>query len=147
MGAPVDAAPASQEPRSPAENAMHAGLRRLGYDGFRSGQQRAVETLLKERRLLLVAPTGGGKSLVYQLSACLLSGTTLVVSPLIALMNDQVMALTKRGIPATFLASTLPPDEVGRRMSSLSRGAYKLVYVAPERLAFSGFQNLLAEIS
>jgi ATP-dependent DNA helicase RecQ len=137
----------SSEARGPSEEAMNAALRRLGYDGFRSGQQRAVETLLKERRLLLVAPTGGGKSLVYQLSACLLSGTTVVVSPLIALMNDQVMALTKRGISATFLASTLPPDEVGRRMNSLSRGAYKLVYVAPERLAFSGFQNLLAEIN
>jgi ATP-dependent DNA helicase RecQ len=139
--------PASTASRDITEAALHAGLRRLGYDGFRSGQQRAVETLLERRRLLFVAPTGGGKSLVYQLPACLLAGTTVVVSPLIALMNDQVMALEKRGIPATFLASTLASDELGRRMGALSRGAYKLVYVAPERLAFSGFQALLAELS
>ncbi len=143
----VDAASTSVEPRGFSEDALNAGLRKLGYDGFRAGQRGAVETLLRERRLLFVAPTGGGKSLVYQLPACLLRGTTVVVSPLIALMNDQVMALERRGIPATFLASTLPSDELGRRMSALSRGAYKLVYVAPERLAFSGFQALLTEIS
>ena len=141
------AASTSQDPRGLSEDALNAGLRRLGYTGFRDGQRRAVETLLRERRLLFVAPTGGGKSLVYQLPACLLSGTTVVVSPLIALMNDQVMALERRGIPATFLASTLPADEVSRRMGALARGAYKLVYVAPERLAFSGFQALLSDIS
>jgi ATP-dependent DNA helicase RecQ len=134
--------------RSPLpEEALEAALRRLGYDGFRSGQRRAIETLLRERRLLFVAPTGGGKSLIYQLPACLLSGTTIVVSPLIALMNDQVMALERRGIPATFLASTLSPEELGRRIAGFARGAYKLVYVAPERLAFSGFQALLSEVS
>jgi ATP-dependent DNA helicase RecQ len=130
-----------------SEEMLNAGLRRLGYEGFRSGQQRAVETLLRERRLLFVAPTGGGKSLIYQLTACLLSGTTIVVSPLIALMNDQVMALERRGIPATFLASTLSSEELGRRIAGFARGAYKLVYVAPERLAFSGFQSLLSEVS
>lgn len=133
-------------PRVP-EDALNAGLRRLGYDGFRAGQQRAVETLIRERRLLFVAPTGGGKSLVYQLTALLLPGTTIVVSPLIALMNDQVMALERRGIPATFLASTLSPEELGRRIAGFARGAYKLVYVAPERLAFSGFQALLSEVA
>jgi ATP-dependent DNA helicase RecQ len=139
--------PASNAPPSLSEDALNGALRRLGYTGFKSGQRRAVETLLSERRLLFVAPTGGGKSLVYQLTACLLSGTTVVVSPLIALMNDQVMALERRGIPATFLASTLSPDEMGRRISNFARGAYKLVYVAPERLAFSGFQALLSEVS
>ena len=104
-----------------SEEALNAALARLGYDGFRSGQRRAVETLLRDRRLLFVAPTGGGKSLVYQLTACLLSGTTVVVSPLIALMADQVMALERRGIPATFLASTLPPDEMGRRIAGFAR--------------------------
>jgi ATP-dependent DNA helicase RecQ len=139
---------ASNAPARPlSEDALDGALRRLGYTGFKSGQRRAVETLLSERRLLFVAPTGGGKSLVYQLTACLLSGTTVVVSPLIALMNDQVMALERRGIPATFLASTLSPDEMGRRISAFARGAYKLVYVAPERLAFSGFQALLSEVS
>jgi ATP-dependent DNA helicase RecQ len=133
--------------RSASDDPLLVALRRLGYDGFRSGQRRAVETLLEHRRLLFVAPTGGGKSLVYQLPACLLTGTTLVVSPLIALMNDQVMALERRGIPATFLASTLPHEENSRRMSLLARGSYKLVYVAPERLAFSGFQALMSDLN
>jgi ATP-dependent DNA helicase RecQ len=160
---PSSAGPAAVEPRVGADGAalvedvngkprraedeLDIALRRLGYNGFRSGQRRAVETLLEKRRLLLVAPTGGGKSLVYQLPACLLTGTTLVVSPLIALMNDQVGALERRGIAATFLASTLPPDEVGRRMGLLARGAYKLVYVAPERLGFSGFQALMSDLN
>jgi ATP-dependent DNA helicase RecQ len=130
-----------------SEQALNAALTRLGYDGFRSGQRRAVETLLRDRRLLFVAPTRGGKSLVYQLTALLLGGTTVVVSPLIALMNDQVTALERRGIPATFLASTLSPEEMGRRIAGFARGAYKLVYVAPERLAFSGFQALLSEVN
>ena len=145
---PESQAPAvSRETPRVSEEALNAGLRRLGYDGFRDGQRRAVETLISERRLLFVAPTGGGKSLVYQLTACLLSGTTIVVSPLIALMNDQVTALERRGIPATFLASTLSSEELGRRIGGFARGAYKLVYVAPERLAFSGFQALLSEVS
>ncbi len=141
------AAPAAAPTPIASEEALLGALRRLGYDGFRSGQRRAIETLLEQRRLLFVAPTGGGKSLVYQLPACLLTGTTLVVSPLIALMNDQVAALERRGIAATFLASTLASDELGRRMNGLARGAYKLVYVAPERLGFSGFQALLADLS
>jgi ATP-dependent DNA helicase RecQ len=144
---PESEPPASNGSPRLSEDALNGALRRLGYTGFRSGQRRAVETLLSERRLLFVAPTGGGKSLVYQLTACLLKGTTVVVSPLIALMNDQVMALERRGIPATFLASTLSPDEMGRRIANFARGAYKLVYVAPERLAFSGFQALLSEVS
>ena len=106
---------ATQPANAVSEEALNAALVRLGYQGFRSGQRRAVETLLRDRRLLFVAPTGGGKSLVYQLTACLLGGTTVVVSPLIALMTDQVMALERRGIPATFLASTLSPEEMGRR--------------------------------
>jgi ATP-dependent DNA helicase RecQ len=140
---------AESQPPAPliSEEVLNAGLRRLGYDGFREGQRTAVETLIRERRLLFVAPTGGGKSLVYQLTALLLQGTTIVVSPLIALMNDQVMALERRGIPATFLASTLSSEELGRRIGGFARGAYKLVYVAPERLAFSGFQALLSEVS
>jgi ATP-dependent DNA helicase RecQ len=143
---PESERPASDGSPRLSEEVLNTALRRLGYTGFRNGQRRAVETLLMQRRLLFVAPTGGGKSLVYQLTACLLPGTTVVVSPLIALMNDQVMALERRGIPATFLASTLGPDEMGRRIAGFARGAYKLVYVAPERLAFSGFQALLSEV-
>jgi ATP-dependent DNA helicase RecQ len=123
---------------------LDEGLARLGYAAFRPGQREAVETLLAAGRLLLVAPTGGGKSLVYQLPACVLPGTTLVVSPLISLMQDQVAALEARGISATFLASTLEPAELGRRMRAIARGRYALVYVAPERLAAPAFRGLLA---
>jgi len=125
---------------------LDAGLRTLGYERFRAGQREAIETLLSVRKLLLVAPTGDGKSLTYQLPASLLSGTTLVISPLISLMADQVQALTARGIAATYLASTLSPAEARTRMSGVAQGAYKLVYMAPERLALSGFQRLLVDI-
>jgi ATP-dependent DNA helicase RecQ len=125
---------------------LEAGLRRLGYESFRRGQREAIETLLAEGRLLLVAPTGGGKSLSYQLPAAILTGTTLVVSPLISLMQDQVTALEQRGIAASFLASTIEPGEMRARMSAMARGRYEIVYVAPERLAFAGFRSLIADI-
>jgi ATP-dependent DNA helicase RecQ len=120
-----------------------AGLRTLGYADFRPGQERAIETLLASRRLLYVAPTGGGKSLVYQLPAVLLPGTTIVVSPLIALMQDQVTALEARGVSATFLASTLGGEELDRRLRAAARGEYRMLYVAPERLSNFGFRNLV----
>jgi hypothetical protein len=102
--------------------ALEQGLRRLGHTSFRPGQREAVETLLREGRVLLVAPTGGGKSLTYQLPALLLRGTTLVISPLIALMHDQVRALEECGVRATYLAATLEPDEL-RRPRRGRRGA------------------------
>ncbi len=136
MTSPLAPAPAAE---------LDAGLRRLGYESFRAGQREAVETLLERRRLLLVAPTGGGKSLIYQLPAVLLPGTTVVISPLVALMNDQVQALRARGIEATFLASTLDGAEVKRRMAGIAEGRYALVYAAPERLAFPGFRGLLKQ--
>jgi ATP-dependent DNA helicase RecQ len=125
---------------------LDAGLRALGYSEFRSGQREAIETLLRVRRLLLVAPTGEGKSLTYQLPASLLPGTTLVISPLISLMADQVQALQARGVAATYLASTLSSDESRARFSKLARGDYKLAYVAPERIALGGFQRLVADL-
>jgi len=126
---------------------IDAALQRLGYSAFRSGQREAVETILTQRRLLLVAPTGGGKSLIYQLPAVVLGGTTLVISPLISLMNDQVSALTARGVAATFLAATLSGDEVRRRMAALARGEFAIAYVAPERLAFPGFRGLARDLN
>lgn len=126
---------------------LDAALRRLGYAAFRPGQREAIETIINERRLLLVAPTGGGKSLIYQLPATVLEGTTLVVSPLVSLMHDQVAALTARGVSATFLAATLDSDEIRRRMSALARGEFQIAYVAPERLAFPGFRALVREIN
>jgi len=126
---------------------LQAGLQALGYAEFRAGQREAIETLLRARRLLLVAPTGEGKSLTYQLPGSLLPGTTLVISPLISLMADQVQALEARGVAATYLASTLGPDEARARLSRIARGMYRLVYVAPERLALGGFQRVVADLS
>ena len=134
----------SSEPRPiapPAPGDLDGALARLGYATFRPGQRESIETLLTAGRLLLVAPTGGGKSLTYQLPATLLSGTTLVISPLIALMNDQVQALEARGVAATFLSATLEGDEVRRRMGRIADGSYRplsrplYLYVAEASLA------------
>ena len=135
------------QPASPSGLDLDGGRSRLGYAAFRPGQRQAVDTLLAHARLLLVAPTGGGKSLVYQLPATLLGGTTLVISPLIALMQDQVDGLVARGVPATYLASTVDGGEMRRRMANMARGGYQLVYVAPERLGFPGFRGLLADLA
>ena len=128
----------------PADLDLDAGLARLGYERFRPGQREAIETLLAAGRLLLVAPTGGGKSLTYQLPATLLPGTTIVISPLIALMQDQAQALEQRGVAVTFLSSTLESGEMRRRMARAAAGDFKLLYVAPERLTYPGFKALLA---
>jgi ATP-dependent DNA helicase RecQ len=125
---------------------LDAALARFGHAEFRPGQRHAIEALLREGRLLLVAPTGRGKSLAYQLPAAFLPGTTLVVSPLIALMQDQVDSLERCGLPATFLASTLDAAENRARIRGIARGAFKLVYVAPERLALDGFRSLLRDL-
>jgi ATP-dependent DNA helicase RecQ len=125
---------------------LEAALARFGHAGFRAGQREAIETLLSQGRLLLVAPTGGGKSLCYQLPASLFPGTTLVVSPLIALMQDQVAALERCGIPATYLASTLEPGESRRRQAAIARGEFSLVYAAPERLAQPAFRALFQRL-
>ncbi len=128
------------------EDALQGALEQLGLTAFRPGQREAITTLLRERRLLLIAPTGGGKSLSFQLPAILLPGTTVVLSPLIALMADQVQALNARGVAATFLASTLPGAEISARLSGLARGQYKLIYAAPERLGSPAFREILRKI-
>ena len=125
---------------------LEAALRQLGLESFRPGQREAITTLLSAGRLLLIAPTGGGKSLSFQLPALLLPGTTVVLSPLIALMADQVQALQARGVAATFLASTLPGPEISARLSGLARGQYKLIYAAPERLGSPAFREILRKI-
>ena len=113
---------------------LDRALARFGHESFRPGQRESIDTLLDLGKLLLVAPTGGGKSLTYQLPAALLPGTTLVVSPLIALMHDQVAALEGQGVSATYLAGTLEPAELRRRMSAMSRGAPPLRSTAPRSL-------------
>ncbi len=128
------------------EATLEGALARLGHSAFRPGQREAIEGLLDARRMLLVAPTGGGKSLCYQLPALILAGTTVVVSPLIALMRDQVDALERLGVAASFLASTLDPGEMARRLDALERGQLQLVYVAPERLVFPRFREILGRL-
>jgi ATP-dependent DNA helicase RecQ len=107
---------------------------RFQLPAFRPWQREAIDALLEgPRRVLVVAPTGGGKSLTYQLPAAVLSGVTLVISPLIALMEDQVRGLNARGIPAAFLASTLDADERRARIRDAHEGRLKLLYCAPAR--------------
>ena len=106
----------------------------FGFDAFRPGQEDIIRAVLAGRDCLGVMPTGAGKSLTYQLPARLLGGTTLVISPLIALMKDQVDALTDAGVRATFLNSSLDPEMRRERILALKRGAYELVYAAPEGL-------------
>ena len=114
---------------------LSAGLKQFfGYDSFRPHQEAVVRDALARRDLLAVMPTGGGKSLCFQLPALLSSGVTLVVSPLIALMHDQVRLLAENGVPATYLNSSLGAAEAAQRSAALLRGEYKLLYLAPERL-------------
>ncbi len=111
----------------------------FGFDAFRPGQQAIVGDALARRDLLAIMPTGGGKSLCFQLPALLMPGVMVVVSPLIALMQDQVRLLADNGIAATFLNSSLKGDEAGERMAALLRGEIKLLYLAPERLLMGDF--------
>ena len=116
----------------------------FGFDAFRPLQAEIIRDTLAGRDVLALLPTGGGKSLCYQLPAILAEGLTVVVSPLIALMKDQVDALGASGIAATFLNSSLAPGEAGQRLRSLERGEFKLLYLSPERLFAPGFLEQLA---
>src|SRR5918993_5356196 len=124
-------------PPRPTLDEARAVLRaRFGFQQFRPGQERAVSSVLEGKDTLVVLPTGGGKSVCYQVPAMVLPGLTVVVSPLISLMKDQVDALTSRGIPATFVNSTLTSGEASERMTRVMRREVKLLYVAPERFDF-----------
>jgi ATP-dependent DNA helicase RecQ len=112
---------------------------RFGFSSFRPGQEAVVRDALAGRDLLAIMPTGGGKSLCFQLPAVLQPGITLVISPLIALMQDQVRLLQDNGIPATYINSSLEPSEVSARLRGAAQGEYKLLYLAPERLLQPGF--------
>ena len=103
----------------------------FGYDSFRPLQSEIMSATMAGKDVVAILPTGAGKSLTFQLPALAENGVTLVVSPLIALMKDQVDSLTASGIPATFLNSSLDPAEARSRSESLSRGEYKLLYAAP----------------
>lgn len=119
---------------------------RFGLEHFRAGQREVIENVLQGRDVLCVMPTGGGKSLCYQLPALLLPGLTLVVSPLIALMKDQVDALIQRGVRATLLNSTLDPAVQLARIHEIEEGRYDLVYVAPERFRSNRFAEAMARV-
>ena len=118
----------------------------FGFESLRAGQEQVIRALLDGRSALAVFPTGGGKSLCYQLPALLLDGVTLVVSPLIALMQDQVAALTARGIAAARLDSTLTGDELRELYQRLDNGEIKLLYIAPERFSNDTFRQHLKRL-
>ncbi len=121
----------------------------FGYDAFRSGQEQVIDALLSGRDALSIMPTGAGKSVCYQVPALLLPGITLVISPLVSLMRDQVTQLVQMGIPAAFLNSTLTFKQYLLALDRAKAGRYKIIYVAPERLETEGFRAFAeaAEIS
>lgn len=126
---------------------ISAALKELfGFDSFRIGQEEVVESVLAGEDCLVVMPTGGGKSLCYQLPAAMLDGCALVVSPLIALMKDQVDALWRRGIKSAFINSSLSPSKNESTMRKAAAGEFKLLYVAPERLESAKFIDALSQI-
>ena len=114
----------------------------FGYDSFRQGQESVINAVLDGRDILAVMPTGAGKSLCYQVPAMLLSGITLVISPLISLMQDQVKALNEVGVNAAFINSSLSEKELNDTFKNAYKGHYKIIYVAPERLMSEGFVRL-----
>lgn len=134
--------PSFTQPRSLEQFLKHY----FGYDSFRPGQRQIIEEALKKRDQLIIMPTGGGKSLCFQLPALLKPGVMIVVSPLIALMQDQVEALQDNGIEATFLNSSLTIQETHARELAILNGQIKLLYVAPERLLSERFLPLLDEL-
>ena len=119
----------------------------FGYDDFRPAQRPVLTSLLAGRDTVAIMPTGAGKSICYELPALLLPGITLVISPLISLMKDQVDALTGAGIRATFINSSLSSAVARERYAGIAAGAYDLIYVAPERLDADGFRSLVSEQS
>ncbi|NJD10730.1 MAG: RecQ family ATP-dependent DNA helicase, partial [Gemmatimonadetes bacterium] len=138
-------------PHAPCVNdhlsqARAALARTFGYPDFRGRQAEAVAAVLTGRDVLVLMPTGGGKSLCFQVPALLLPGLTLVISPLISLMKDQVDALCRRGVAAALLNSSLAPEAAAAVIVRARAGQLRLLYVAPERLDSSTFQLLLDEL-
>ena len=126
-------------------NQLKEVLARFGHADFRDGQREPIEAVLRGEDAVVVMPTGAGKSLCYQVTALMLPGTTLVVSPLIALMKDQVDALERKGFSVTLINSTVGRGEMEKRLKGMLEGVYKLVYVAPERFRNSAFRAALAK--
>ena len=129
-----------------AARALAALKRYFGYDSFRPGQEGLVETIMSGRDVLGVMPTGAGKSVCYQIPAALLPGVTIVVSPLISLMRDQVDALNDAGLSAAYINTTQDPDEQGMVLAQAAAGQVRLLYVAPERLETERFRRFAAHM-
>ncbi|MFZ5643701.1 MAG: DNA helicase RecQ [Bacillota bacterium] len=121
--------------------------RNFGYHDFRPGQETIISSLLNGRDTVGIMPTGGGKSVCYQIPALMHSGTVLVISPLISLMKDQVDALNSLGIPAAYINSSLDSREVAERTKEAARGGYRLLYIAPERLESEAFRGYLSRLN
>lgn len=118
----------------------------FSYESFLPGQEEAIDNILNHKDTVVVLPTGGGKSMIFQLPALVLEGITIVISPLIALMKDQVDSLDKVGIPATFINSSISSQEAEERMNRAGTGEYKLLYIAPERFYNQNFVTQLKKI-
>jgi len=118
-----------------------------GYNSFREQQKEIIETVLSGRDTVVLMPTGGGKSICYQIPAMMLDGTCIVVSPLISLMKDQVEALRSNGITAAYLNSSLSSSEQREVEAAFYNGNLKLLYVSPEKLASEVFMNAISKMS
>ena len=118
----------------------------FGYDSFRAGQKSVIDSILAGRDAFAVMPTGAGKSVCYQIPAVLLPGITLVISPLISLMQDQVKALNEAGVPAAFINSSLSEKDYNETIRRARQGVYKIIYIAPERLVTEGFLALAKSV-
>lgn len=129
------------------ENQKLAALKTyFGYDSFRDGQEEIIDTILSGRDVMAVMPTGAGKSICYQLPALMSEGVSIVISPLISLMKDQVTALVQSGIRAAFLNSSLTPAQMNRAEGNMRQGMYKIIYVAPERLEMPSFMEACSHL-
>lgn len=118
----------------------------FGYDSFRAGQKEVIDSILAGRDAFAVMPTGAGKSVCYQVPAMLLSGITIVISPLISLMQDQVKSLNEAGVSAAFINSSLSEHAYFETVRKARQGVYKIIYVAPERLVTEGFLDLAENV-
>ncbi|WP_062232177.1 DNA helicase RecQ [Fictibacillus sp. FJAT-27399] len=121
--------------------------RHFGYSSFRPGQEQVIKSIFQHKNTLGIMPTGGGKSICYQVPAMLLNGVTLVISPLISLMKDQVDSLENAGIPSTYINSSLSDEDIQDRIQQAANGAYQLIYVAPERLESMAFRRLIGKMN
>ena len=129
------------------KEAEHFLKQYFGYSSFRPGQGEIIRNLLEQTNTLGILPTGGGKSLCFQIPALMLPGIAVVISPLISLMKDQVDALLAANIAATFINSSLSSQEYQERMYEIRQGRFKLVYVAPERFESESFLELLNSLN